>query len=54
MAGLEKIFKERTWYQKCGVIIRDLCHHDNRQLGLLAEPPSDENVRQLESNGHAG
>lgn len=29
-------------YQKCGVMLMDLCDHDNEQLGLLAEPVSDE------------
>lgn len=42
MAGLERIFKEGIRYQKCGVILMDLCDHDNEQLGLLAEPISDE------------
>tara|TARA_R110002051_G_scaffold300527_3_gene367964 strand:- start:2925 stop:3230 length:306 start_codon:yes stop_codon:yes gene_type:complete len=42
MAGLERIFKEGIRYQKCGVMLMDLCDHDNEQLGLLAEPISDE------------
>ncbi|MBT2788040.1 MULTISPECIES: Y-family DNA polymerase [unclassified Halomonas] len=42
IAGLERIFKEGIWYQKCGVMLMDLCDHDNEQLGLLAEPVSDE------------
>lgn len=42
MAGLERIFKPGIWYQKCGVMLIDLCDHDNEQLGLLAEPQSDE------------
>lgn len=41
-AGLESIFKESIWYQKCGVMLLDLCDHDHEQLGLLAEPQSDE------------
>lgn len=41
-AGLESIFKESIWYQKCGVMLIDLCDHDHEQLGLLAEPQSDE------------
>lgn len=42
IAGLERIFKEGIWYQKCGVMLMDLCDHDHEQLGLLAEPMSDE------------
>lgn len=42
MAGLERIFKKDIWYQKCGIMLLDLCDHDNEQLGLLAEPISDE------------
>ena len=42
IAGLERIFKENIWYQKCGIMLMDLCDHDNEQLGLLAEPLSDE------------
>ena len=42
IAGLERIFKEGIWYQKCGVMLMDLCDYDNEQLGLLAEPVSDE------------
>lgn len=42
MAGLERIFKKDIWYQKCGIMLMDLCDHDNEQLGLLAEPISDE------------
>lgn len=42
IAGLERIFKEGIWYQKCGVMLMDLCDHDNEQLGLLAEPVSDD------------
>jgi DNA polymerase V len=42
MAGLERIFKEGIRYQKCGIMLMDLCDHDNEQLGLLAEPVSDE------------
>ncbi|WP_237673412.1 Y-family DNA polymerase [Vreelandella profundi] len=42
IAGLERIFKTDIWYQKCGVMLMDLCDHDNEQLGLLAEPKSDE------------
>ena len=42
MAGLERIFKKGIWYQKCGIMLMDLCDHDNEQLGLLAEPISDE------------
>jgi DNA polymerase V len=42
MVGLEQIFKEDYWYQKTGIILMDLCDHDHEQLGLLAEPPSDE------------
>ncbi|HCR98446.1 MULTISPECIES: DUF4113 domain-containing protein [Halomonas] len=42
MAGLERIFKKDIWYQKCGIMLIDLCDHDNEQLGLLAEPISDE------------
>lgn len=41
-AGLERIFQEHIWYQKCGVMLLDLCDHDHEQLGLLAEPQSDE------------
>lgn len=41
-AGLERIFKAGIWYQKCGVMLMDLCDHNNEQLGLLAEPLSDE------------
>ncbi|RUR43387.1 Y-family DNA polymerase [Vreelandella populi] len=41
-AGLEQIFKEGIWYQKAGIMLMDLCDHDNEQLGLLAEPMSDE------------
>lgn len=40
--GLESIFKENIWYQKCGVMLIDLCDYDHEQLGLLAEPQSDE------------
>ncbi|MCD1588160.1 Y-family DNA polymerase [Halomonas sp. IOP_14] len=42
MAGLERIFKEGIRYQKCGMMLLDLCDHNNEQLGLLAEPISDE------------
>jgi len=42
MAGLERIFKKDIWYQKCGIMLMDLCDHDNEQLGLLEEPISDE------------
>ncbi|MCH4812488.1 DNA polymerase V [Halomonas alkaliantarctica] len=42
MAGLERIYKKDIWYQKCGIMLMDLCDHDNEQLGLLAEPVSDE------------
>ncbi|MGP5325904.1 Y-family DNA polymerase [Vreelandella titanicae] len=42
VAGLERIFKPGIMYQKCGVMLMDLCDHDNEQLGLLAEPVSDE------------
>ena len=42
IAGLERIFKPEIMYQKCGVMLMDLCDHDNEQLGLLAEPVSDE------------
>lgn len=41
-AGLESIFKENIWYQKCGVMLIDLCDRDHEQLGMLAEPLSDE------------
>jgi len=41
-AGLESIFKENIWYQKCGVMLIDLCDRDHEQLGILAEPLSDE------------
>ncbi|RUR38571.1 Y-family DNA polymerase [Vreelandella populi] len=41
-AGLEQIFKTGIMYQKCGVMLMDLCDHDNEQLGLLGEPLSDE------------
>lgn len=42
VAGLERIFKPGIWYQKCGVMLLDLCDHNNEQLGLLAETKSDE------------
>jgi|TARA_R110002020_G_scaffold14286_1_gene50689 DNA polymerase V len=42
MTGLDRIFKKDIWYQKCGIMLMDLCDHDNEQLGLLAEPISDE------------
>jgi len=42
MAGLESIFKPGIMYQKCGVMLMDLCDNGNEQLGLLAEPVSDE------------
>lgn len=42
MAGLEQIFKSGIWYQKCGVMLMDLCDHHNEQLGLLDEQQSDE------------
>ncbi|MCG7589663.1 MULTISPECIES: Y-family DNA polymerase [unclassified Halomonas] len=42
MAGLEQIFKSGIWYQKCGVMLMDLCDHHNEQLGLLGEQQSDE------------
>lgn len=42
IAGLEGLFKENIWYQKCGVMLLDLCDHDNEQLGLLGEPVSEE------------
>ena len=42
ITGLESIFKENIWYQKCGVMLLDLCDHNNEQLGLLAEKKSDE------------
>lgn len=42
MSGLDSIFKKDIWYQKCGIMLLDLCDHDNEQLGLLAEPISDE------------
>ena len=42
IAGLERIFKKYIWYQKCGVMLMDLCDHNNEQLGLLAETKSDE------------
>tara|TARA_R110000851_G_scaffold32369_1_gene86984 strand:- start:839 stop:2113 length:1275 start_codon:yes stop_codon:yes gene_type:complete len=42
MSGLDRIFKKDIWYQKCGIMLMDLCDHDNEQLGLLAEPISDE------------
>ncbi|GED46756.1 SOS mutagenesis and repair UmuC protein [Vreelandella aquamarina] len=41
-AGLEQIFKSGIWYQKCGVMLMDLCDHHNEQLGLLDEQQSDE------------
>lgn len=41
-AGLEQIFKQGIWYQKCGVMLMDLCDHKNEQLGLLSEAESDE------------
>ncbi len=41
-AGLDRIFKEGIWFQKCGVMLMDLCDHANEQLGLLAETISDE------------
>ncbi|GED47401.1 SOS mutagenesis and repair protein UmuC [Vreelandella aquamarina] len=40
MAGLEQIFKSGIWYQKCGVMLMDLCDHHNEQLGLLGEQQS--------------
>ncbi|MGP9764540.1 Y-family DNA polymerase [Halomonas sp. AOP13-D3-9] len=42
LAGLERIFKEGIWYQKSGVMLMDLCDHENEQLGLLAEPLGEE------------
>lgn len=42
MAGFEQIFKNGIWYQKCGVMLIDLCDQHNEQLGLLAETVSDE------------
>lgn len=42
IAGLERIFKPGIMYQKCGIMLMDLCDHDNEQLGLLAEPVSAE------------
>lgn len=41
-AGLEQIFKLGIWYQKVGIMLMDLCDHNNEQLGLLAEQQSDE------------
>ncbi|WP_447956491.1 Y-family DNA polymerase [Vreelandella sp. EE7] len=41
-AGLEQIFREGIWYQKCGVMLMDLCDHENEQLGLLGMTESDE------------
>jgi len=42
MAGLKQIFKSGIWYQKCGVMLMDLCDQHNEQLGLLGEQQSDE------------
>lgn len=42
MTGLEQIFKSGIWYQKCGVMLMDLCDHHNEQLGLLGEQQSKE------------
>lgn len=42
IAGLEHIFKKGIWYQKCGVMLMDLCDQKNEQHSLLAEPLSDE------------
>lgn len=42
IAGLEQIFKSGIMYQKCGVMLMDLCDHHNEQLGLLGEQQSDE------------
>jgi len=47
-AGLEQIFKTGIMYQKCGVMLMDLCDHNNEQLGLLAEPLSDEKRKRNE------
>ncbi|WP_447556439.1 Y-family DNA polymerase [Vreelandella sp. EE22] len=41
-AGLDEIFKAGIWYQKCGVMLLDLCDHANEQLGLLGETESPE------------
>nr|WP_260579154.1 DUF4113 domain-containing protein [Halomonas populi] len=41
-AGLKQIFKTGIMYQQCGVMLMDLCDHNNEQLGLLGEPQSDE------------
>lgn len=48
MAGLEQIFKSGIWYQKCGVMLLDLCDHHNEQLGLLGEQQSDEKRKRNE------
>lgn len=48
MAGLEQIFKSGIWYQKCGVMLIDLCNQHNEQLGLLGEQQSDEQRQRNE------
>ncbi|MCP1313355.1 MULTISPECIES: Y-family DNA polymerase [unclassified Halomonas] len=47
-AGLEQVFKQGIWYQKCGVMLMDLCDHENEQLGLLGEAESDETRQRNE------
>lgn len=46
--GLEQIFKTGIMYQKCGVMLMDLCDHDNEQLGLPGEAESDEKRERKE------
>ncbi|MCB8889913.1 Y-family DNA polymerase [Vreelandella malpeensis] len=47
-AGLEQIFKQGIWYQKCGIMLMDLCNHENEQLGLLGEAENDETRQRNE------
>lgn len=41
MQGLDALFREGYRYQKCGVMLMDLCDRQHEQLDLIGTPQSD-------------
>lgn len=55
MAGLRALYRPGFAFQKCGVMLTDLCDRSNEQLDLMATPLADaERQRNERLMGHSG
>lgn len=48
MQGLDALFREDYRYQKCGVMLMDLCDRQNEQLDLIGTPQSEADRERAE------